>query len=300
MPVTGGSVPRRDGAVPSIWFGMRCDFTRQALIGATEGGSTIVPVAIVLPRGPTARTPGWPEPPFDRWLRDSGIAIIEVDRLAGADLARVRTTVSERGITMGVAACFPFKIPTPLREAVPNGVLNIHPSLLPALRGPEPVFHTYRLGLDETGVSVHVMDAGWDSGPVIVRERLPVPEAGSAGDFEAQLAKRGGELLSGSAPAWCAGELAPEVQDESLASWAPVPDDDSRTIPSALTVARAERFLEACGPLLAVDADSGDRVAVARAVAAEDREIGELPDRRMLVRVACSDGTIWAIRHGLT
>lgn len=271
---------------------MRCDFTRAAIEGALESGGIDV-VAVVLPCGPKPLGAGWPAPPLDRWLRELGAEVIEVDRLAGDDLAAIRETIRDRDIALGVGACLPWKVPAVVRDAIPGGVLNIHPSLLPALRGPEPVFHAYRLGLVETGVTVHLMDAGWDTGPVLARERVAIPEAGRAEAFETELARRGGRMLAEVAPAWLDGTVSPAPQDHARASWAPVPSDADRVIPETLTVAQVTRFLAACGPLLARD-DRGALVPVTAPLGGEprapgDREViclrlrdGELRLRRLL------------------
>jgi methionyl-tRNA formyltransferase len=287
-----------NGSIQSIWFGMRCEFTRQAISGAGDPPGTVEPVAIVLPRAPKPRGAGWPEPPFDRWLRERGIAIIEVGRLAGRDLAVVRDAIEGHGLTLGVGACFPFRIPASLRSALPCGVLNIHPSLLPMLRGPEPVFHAYRLGLAETGVTVHLMDDGWDSGPVVAQERVPIPETGSAAGFEAKLARRGGQMLAAVAPRWRLGDLAPVPQDESEATWAPVPDEGDRTVPADLTAFRASRFVQACAPLLATDADTGEIVPVEDVVAPNRSDCATLRSDRRVVRMRCRDGELWLLRQG--
>jgi methionyl-tRNA formyltransferase len=278
-------------AISTVWFGMRCDFTRAALEGAREAGG-LDPVAVVLPRGPKPLGAGWPAPPFDRWLGDVGIAVIEVDRLAGDGLATVLETIRTRGIALGVGACFPWKVPAALRQALPGGVLNIHPSLLPALRGPEPVFHAYRLGLAETGVTVHVMAAGWDRGPVLAQERVAIPDAGRAAAFEAELARRGGRLVAGIAPGWLAGTTAAMPQADTKTSWAPVPSYADRVIPGTLTVAQATRFLAACGPLLARDR-TGAIVPVAEPI---PRDSARFRDGRNPIVLRCRDGELWLRR----
>ncbi|HEV2128282.1 MAG TPA: formyltransferase family protein [Thermomicrobiales bacterium] len=275
-------------SVRTIWFGMRCAFTRAALEGAIAAGDAVTPVAAVLPRGPKPASAGWPEPPLDRWLRERGIEIVEVGRLTEVDLAAIERLVREREIPLGAGACFPWKVPAQLRSAIRCGVLNIHPSLLPALRGPEPVFHAYRLGLEATGVTVHLMDDGWDSGPIVAQTRVAIPDDGRADAFEAELARRGGEMLAGIAHQWCAGTLDARPQDDARASWAPVPGPTERHMLRTLTVAQARRFLSACPPLTATDADTGVTVAVA-GVAAR----GEVA-----VRVRCRDGDLWVHRIG--
>ncbi len=269
---------------------MRCDFTRAAIEGALAAGGIEI-AAVVLPRGPKPLGGGWPDPPFDRWLRELGAEIVEVDHLAGAGRAAVLATIRERTIALGVGACLPWKVPAALREALPGGALNIHPSLLPALRGPEPVFHAYRLGLAETGVTVHVMDGGWDTGPVLARDRVSIPDAGRAEAFEADLARRGGRMLAGIAPGWLAGTVAATPQDDAGASWAPFPAAADRIIPETMTVARAARFLTACGPLLA-RADNGALVPVIGPSHGDDRPVNE----HAFVRVRLRDGELVARR----
>jgi methionyl-tRNA formyltransferase len=268
---------------------MRCAFTQAALDGALAAG-TVAPVAVVLPRGPRPLGEGWPDPPFDRWLAECGIAVVEVDRLAGDGLDNVLDLIGREGIALGVGACFPWKAPAALRERLAGGVLNIHPAMLPALRGPEPVFHAYRTGLDETGVTVHLMDAGWDSGPVLARARAAVPETGRADAFETDLARRGGHLLASVARAWVSGAIVPVPQDDRVATWAPVAGDDDHVIPNGLTAARTARFLRACGPLLA-RAASGNLVAVTEVAPAHTG--GGLREGRSAIRIACADGDLW-------
>lgn len=273
-------------SIPTLWLGMRCAFTRAAIEGALATGGIDI-AAVVLPRGPKPLGDGWPLPPFDRWLRELGAEIVEVDRLAGADLAATLATIRERKIALGVGACLPWKVPAAVRDAPPGGVLNIHPALLPALRGPEPVFHAYRLGLAETGVTVHVMDDGWDSGPVLARERVPIPDTGRAETFEADLARRGGRLLASVAPGWLARTVAATPQDPAAASWAPVPSEADRVIPETMTTAQATRFLAACGPLLARDAN-GALTPVIDSAGDDDRPV----DVHAYVRVRLRDGEL--------
>ncbi|HYH13392.1 MAG TPA: formyltransferase family protein, partial [Thermomicrobiales bacterium] len=271
-------------------------FTKRAMTGALARGGVEATV-VVLPRAPKPLGAGWPEPPLDRWLRERGAAIVEVDRLEGSDLDALVDAIDSRDVALGVGACFPYKIPATLRAALPRGALNIHPSLLPALRGPEPVFHTYRQGLTETGVTIHLMDAGWDSGPVLAQERVVVPEQGRADDFEAALARRGGEMLGVIARPWCDGTIDPVPQDEAAASWAPLPSDRDRVIPADLRTSQAARFVRACGPLLARDGDTGELVPVIDVIDQHQRDFEGFRASQRLVRTTCSDGDLWLLRH---
>ena len=111
------------------------------------------------------------------------------------DVAAARALVAADAPDAVAVACFPWKLPAALLALPPLGCLNVHPSLLPLGRGPEPVFWTLRRGERETGASVIRMDAGWDTGPLLAQERLPVPLGVRAPALEAELMARGGRLL---------------------------------------------------------------------------------------------------------
>ncbi|MGL4819315.1 MAG: phosphoribosylglycinamide formyltransferase [Bacilli bacterium] len=61
-----------------------------------------------------------------------------------------------------------------LLGAYPNRILNIHPSLLPAFPGLDAVGQAYRAGVHETGVTVHVVDEGMDTGPAVAQKACPI------------------------------------------------------------------------------------------------------------------------------
>ena len=94
-----------------------------------------------------------------------------------------------------------------------TGCLNIHASLLPALRGASPVFSAVRQGLTVTGVSIMQMDRGLDTGPVVDRAETAVLPRDTTGTLGPRLAKLGAERLLAVLPAWLAGECRPSSQD---------------------------------------------------------------------------------------
>lgn len=93
-----------------------------------------------------------------------------------------------------------------------TGCLNIHASLLPALRGASPVFGAIRQGLAATGVSIMQMDRGLDTGPVVNRAETAVLPRDTTGTLGPRLAELGAEQLLAVLPAWLAGECQPVPQ----------------------------------------------------------------------------------------
>lgn len=80
----------------------------------------------------------------------------------------------ESGVELVCLAGFMRLIKRPLLDAYPQRILNIHPSLLPAFPGREAWKQAHAAGVKETGCSVHFVDEGTDTGPVILQERVPV------------------------------------------------------------------------------------------------------------------------------
>jgi methionyl-tRNA formyltransferase len=111
-----------------------------------------------------------------------------------------------------------------LREDVlsmpPFGCVNVHASLLPRWRGAAPV-QTALLYDDQTGVTIMKMDAGLDTGPILSQREIPIDESITAGELFDQLAGMGADLLIDTLPNYFTGEIQPQPQDESWATYAP-------------------------------------------------------------------------------
>ena len=84
--------------------------------------------------------------------------------------------LKEAGVDTVVLAGFMRIVKKPLLEAFPNRVLNIHPALLPAFPGIHSWTQALDYGCKVAGVTVHFVDAGTDSGPIIVQKAVPVLE----------------------------------------------------------------------------------------------------------------------------
>lgn len=111
----------------------------------------------------------------------------------------------------------------------PRGFVNVHASLLPRHRGASPIAAAILSGDAEAGVSIMLLDAGMDSGPVLAREAIPVDTQATRGALEGQLAELGASLLVRTLPEWLSGRIAPVPQDAALATYTrPLTRDDGR------------------------------------------------------------------------
>ena len=183
-----------------LFLGQSCTTAMPPLTALLEAGFPIP--AIVL-----ARQPGTRLGEIQRVAAAAGIPVIWVKSAAEATEA-IRSIAPQ----VAVAACFLWRLPREACETPPLGILNVHPSLLPAGRGPEPVFWTLRRGEPATGVTVHRMDAGFDTGPIVAQAEMPVPVGITAPELEQDLMTVGGSLLVEALPALAAGTLQPRPQ----------------------------------------------------------------------------------------
>jgi phosphoribosylglycinamide formyltransferase 1 len=84
------------------------------------------------------------------------------------------TWLEERGVEVVVLAGYMHLLTQPFLDRFPERIVNVHPSLLPAFPGMRAIDEALAAGVETTGVTVHLVDQGLDSGPVLRQERVPV------------------------------------------------------------------------------------------------------------------------------
>ncbi len=182
-------------------------FLGQSCAAAMPPLTALIEAGFVIPAVVLARQAGMRLGEIQRVATAMGIPVVWVTSAAEAT-----ETIRSLAPEVAVAACFPWRLPRAARETPPLGILNIHPSLLPAGRGAEPVFWTLRRGERITGVTVHRMDAGFDTGPIVAQAERLVPDGIAAPELERDLMTLGGSLLVDALPALAAGTLQPRPQ----------------------------------------------------------------------------------------
>lgn len=128
-----------------------------------------------------------------------------------AGMLALAEQLASQQIDLAIVACWPWRIPTDLLRVPQRGFLNLHPSPLPELRGPEPLFWALRLGWTRTAMTLHLMDEAFDQGPIARQEwfELPLGERLSAI-----------ETLAG----WVAAQMLPAaLADLATPGWQPQP-----------------------------------------------------------------------------
>jgi methionyl-tRNA formyltransferase len=238
------SINHRERRRPRIaFFGMHCETSTIPLRHLLDARFDVV--AVVL----------YESLHHDFQPRDSSVTILA--HAAGIPVLTMHSVRSSHAFNSIAAyqpeliavSCFPRRIPPHLLTLPRLGCLNVHPSLLPAGRGPEPVFWTLRHGERRTGVTIHLMDEGFDTGPILAQQEVDVPFGIRAPDLERDLAERGGELLVGSIEGLTSGEIQPRPQDPARATFAPVPAEHDFLVPTNLPAGWAYAFVRGVSPL---------------------------------------------------
>ena len=266
------------------------DFAAEVLRGLA--GSPHRPLLVVTPpdrpqgrgRRVQARRP-WPRLPHEL-----GIELLQAaDVNAPEALERIRAARPEAG----VVCAFGQLIREPLLSELP--LLNVHPSLLPRWRGAAPIERAIMAGDPRTGVSIMRVAAGLDSGPVALREEVPI---GPDEDFAAlsdRLAALGGELLARALDLEAAGRLEFEEQDEDEATYAEKIDSAERRLDPARPAKELARTVRALTPHIGayLELTGGRRLGVHRARPVDvGVRAGEVKAEWGVLLLGCGQGTL--------
>jgi methionyl-tRNA formyltransferase len=162
--------------------------------------------------------------------RERKIPVWKVRQLSNLETTQVLTVYQPDMICV---ACFSKHIPHDILDIPRLGCLNVHPSLLPANRGPEPLFWAFRDGSGRTGITIHLMDEGLDSGAIVAQHAIEIPDGISYSELEERSAVLGGKLLAQSVWDMYNGVAVLVRQDETKSSYHAFPRDNDFVVPVA-------------------------------------------------------------------
>jgi methionyl-tRNA formyltransferase len=157
-------------------------------------------------------------PPVKRVALAEKIPVLQPEKPRGdaflAEIAALEPDVS-------VVVAYGHILPKAVIDLPRLGTLNIHASLLPALRGAAPIQAAIREGLAETGVTIMQMVPALDAGPIVHTARTPILEDETALELSLRLSELGANALIEALALIELGAAAPQAQDESRATYAP-------------------------------------------------------------------------------
>jgi methionyl-tRNA formyltransferase len=216
------------------------DFAVPALNAIVAAGHDVVAVYSQPPRA-AGRGQALTPSPVQRRAEALGIAVRtplnfkdDADRAAFAAL----------NLDIAVVAAYGLILPPALLDAPALGCLNIHASLLPRWRGAAPIQRAILAGDAETGVTIMQMERGLDTGPMLLRETLPIGRA-TAGELTAALAEMGARLI---VETLAQPPRMPEPQPEAGVTHAPKIAKSESRLDLAQPAVAVERAIRAFNP----------------------------------------------------
>lgn len=117
-----------------------------------------------------------------------------------------------------IVAAFGQILPQAVLDLPRYGTLNIHASLLPKYRGSSPISEAILQGEQETGITIMLLDAGIDTGPILFSRTIPLRENETTASLTQRLAELGASTLLEALPLWIGGRLVPQPQNHALAT----------------------------------------------------------------------------------
>lgn len=163
------------------------------------------------PDRPKGRKKEFTPPPVKVLAQKYGLAVLQPEKLS----EKFQTDGSE----FGVVAAYGNIIPKSAIAAFPKGIIGVHPSLLPELRGATPIQSALLEEKKETGTSLFLLDEKVDHGPVLNTKRVTINNDDDYISLEEKLAKTSAELFLETIEKYLSGEIVPAPQDESKATF---------------------------------------------------------------------------------
>jgi methionyl-tRNA formyltransferase len=166
------------------------EFAVRAL-AALHGAGFTIPVVLTQPDRPSGRGMAVRVSPVKQFAVDHGLCILQPPTLRTAE---AQAALRKTPLDVLVVAAYGLILPQAVLDWPRFGCLNIHASLLPRWRGAAPIARAIEAGDRESGITIMQMDAGLDTGPIVLRQSLPIGPRETAGSLHDRLADLGAGL----------------------------------------------------------------------------------------------------------
>jgi methionyl-tRNA formyltransferase len=215
--------------------------TLRALVG--EGFE--VCAVVTRPDRPVGRDRVLTPPPIKQIAVEESLPLFQPESPRDEEFQELLEAVAP---DLSVVVAYGHILPRSIIELPRLGTLNIHASLLPALRGAAPIQGAIRDGLTETGVTIMRMIPALDAGPVILQSRTPIADDETYGELQGRLAESGALALIEALTLIELGRATESPQDDSLATYARKVDRDTTRIHWSLDAREVANAIRAYDP----------------------------------------------------
>jgi len=285
-----------------IIFAGTPEFARTALERLHAAGFTI-PLVLTQPDRPAGRGMKLQASPVKQFAQAQGIAVaqprsLRLDGKYPQDAAAARDAIADAGADAMVVAAYGLILPQWVLDIPRLGCLNIHASLLPRWRGAAPIHRAVEAGDAQTGVTIMQMDAGLDTGDMLLVESLPIGARDTTGTLHDRLADLGGRMVVEALELAACGGLRPVKQPEAGVTYASKIDKAEARVDWSLPADAIGRRIRAFDPFPGAAAElDGEALKLWRHEIDSGHRSPDSPCGTILsaapdgVTVACGQGT---------
>ena len=277
------------------------EFAQVALAQMLAAGFR-VPLVLTQPDRPAGRGMKLQASPVKAFALQHGIGVVQPRslRLDGKfceDAASARAALETARPELLVVAAYGLILPQWVLDLPRLGCLNIHGSLLPRWRGAAPIHRAIEAGDTETGITIMQMDAGLDTGDMLLIEREPILFDDTTGTLHDRLAALGARLVVQALADAGAGALVPTKQPQEGVNYAHKIAKAEAAIDWTLPAGLIERRVRAFDPFPGATFQAGGETVKLWLAQVERLDISAAPgtviavDGQQLV-VACGDGAL--------
>ncbi|WP_312129980.1 methionyl-tRNA formyltransferase [Diaphorobacter nitroreducens] len=240
------------------------EFARVALERLLAAGFT-VPLVLTQPDRPAGRGMKLQASPVKQCALQHGIAVaqplsLRLDGKYPEDAAAAKAAIEAAQADVMVVAAYGLILPQWVLNTPRLGCLNIHASLLPRWRGAAPIHRAIEAGDAETGVTIMQMDAGLDTGDMLLLEKTAINPADTTATLHDRLAQLGGRLIEEALEMAACGGLKPTPQPAEGVTYAHKIDKAESTIdwnqPAEVIARRVRAFDPFPGAATTLGADA--------------------------------------------
>jgi methionyl-tRNA formyltransferase len=272
------------------------EFSVPALDALQAAGHTLVGV-YTQPDRPAGRGRKLTPSPVAQRATALGLPVFKPVKLRGNDAALAE--LRHLGADLMVVVAYGLILPQAVLDIPRHGCLNIHASLLPRWRGAAPIQRAILAGDTETGVTIMQMDAGLDTGPMLLKEAVPITPRTTAADLHDALAAVGGRLIVEAVARLERGDLPSVPQPAEGATYAGKLTKEEAQLDWSSDGASLVRAIHASNPAPAAWSDlGGARIKLLRAEAGHGAA-GMLGVEPGTIVRAADDGLVVATGSGL-
>ena len=186
------------------------------ILEALKGAGLAPDLIITNPDKPVGRKMILTPPPAKQWAEKNNILFWQPVKIDADFILKF----SEFKSDLCIVASYGKILPKEILDIPEYKFINVHPSLLPKLRGPSPIQSAILSGEKETGVTIMLMNEKMDEGPILAQRKLEFSIFNfQFSKLEEELAKLGGKLLVETIPKWINGKIKPQEQNHGEAAY---------------------------------------------------------------------------------